>query len=134
MAGSEESLRLSAEIVSNFGPALKEMTRSLRSLATETSSAHKSGVVQSKAHGIALHNLRREVIEVAERNLGFLARATGLSIDQLRTFEAFEVRPSAGRKEFTRQPTGFGVFLALIGVVVAIVQMPTPVTQRRLTL
>jgi Phage tail lysozyme len=91
MAGQDESLVLAANIVSNYGPVLKDMQRSLRALSAETTASHKLGVVQAKSHTESLYALRREVTAVADRvkvglapamstlGLGSLSAAAGVA-------------------------------------------------------
>jgi hypothetical protein len=63
----EESMKLAVEIVNRAGPVLKDLQRSMRSLAAETTAAHKLGQLQAKGHTEALFKLRREVNYVADR-------------------------------------------------------------------
>jgi hypothetical protein len=91
MAGSDEALRLSAEIVNKWSGPLKEMQRSLRSLSAETAASHKLGTVQAKSHTESLLALKREVTAVGDRvrgvftpalvamGVGSLSAATGIA-------------------------------------------------------
>jgi hypothetical protein len=45
MAGQDEAMVLAARVVDQFSPTLKQMQRSLRSVAAETGGFHKQGIV-----------------------------------------------------------------------------------------
>ena len=146
MAGSDELLRMAAEIVDKWSKPLADMRRSLRSLAAETSGAHKAGALQAGAHTEALYKLKRQVVDVGDRlkgslapalgaigitslsaaaglaavvsavksfadssrNLSFLTKETGLSINQLRTLESLAPRIGVGIEQMDEALRGFG--------------------------
>jgi hypothetical protein len=84
MAGQDEAMVLAARVVDQFSPTLKQMQRSLRSVAAETGGFHKQGIVQSKSHTEALLQLRREVTNVGERvKAGLTPALAGLGISGL---------------------------------------------------
>jgi uncharacterized membrane protein YgcG len=113
-----DSLRMAAEITDRFSKPLKDLQRSLRSLAAETSSAHKTGTVSAKGHTESLLQLRREVTNVADRMKSGLAPAlAGLGISGLSaaagiaavTKSIVDFAGNARHLEFMSKQTGLAV-------------------------
>ena len=84
MSSQDETLRLAATVVDKWSAPLKDMQRSLRSLAAETSSVHKAGTAQAKTHSLALGDLKKSVGEVGDRiNSGLRPALAGLGVGSL---------------------------------------------------
>jgi hypothetical protein len=60
-------LRTIARSLIAWSPQLKQMQRSLRSLAAETGQFHKTSITQSKEHTVAFNDLRKSVVDVGDR-------------------------------------------------------------------
>jgi hypothetical protein len=75
MAGQDEQLVLAAKIVDQFSPTIRDLQRSLRSLAATTSETHKAGTSQAKTHATALADLGRATREASEHFKAGLAPA-----------------------------------------------------------
>src|ERR1700684_441709 len=63
MADQSDALRMSAEIVDRFTPALRDMQRSLRAISAQTKLTHKEGGDAAKRHEQSLSDLRKTFAE-----------------------------------------------------------------------
>jgi hypothetical protein len=70
--GQEEVMRLVAKLQDKMSPQLRQMQRSLRSLAASTGDFHKTSI---KAHTIAFNELRRSVTDVGDCDRGVFTPA-----------------------------------------------------------
>jgi hypothetical protein len=72
---------MAARVIDQASPALKQIQRSLRALSAEAGDAHKFSTAQAKIHTLALHDLRRHVVETGQSVRGILTPAmAGLGI------------------------------------------------------
>jgi hypothetical protein len=115
---ADEQLRMIATLTDAWSPQLKQMQRSLRSLAAETGGFHKQGITSSKSHTESLLALRREVTAVGDRVRGTLAPAFGaLGISSLSAAAGLgavaaavkEFAGSAQHLKFLSRETGLSV-------------------------
>ena len=67
MAGADESLVLAARVVDAFSPTLKDLQRSLRSIAATTKQTHSESTKYAKDHTAALSELKMTLTQTGER-------------------------------------------------------------------
>src|SRR5580693_2868697 len=71
----EETLRLIAQVVDNFSPALRDMQKSLKSLADTSKNTHQTNTAHVKDQAKAYAGLDQSVRQIAERTKSTLVPA-----------------------------------------------------------
>jgi hypothetical protein len=81
---ADDRLELIASVKNLTSGPLKDIQRSMRALAADTTASHKLGVQWSKSHSLALNDLRKSVTDVGDRVRGvFTPALMGLGVGAL---------------------------------------------------